>query len=680
MYYAHIRWDDRGAAIASQTVAEHLSGTAALSRAFAEAFGAGDDGELIGLLHDLGKCTDGFQNRLLRDGPRVDHATAGAVACSKYYGRFEDAACIAGHHSGLPDFGNVRTDCAGDATLYGRLKKGIAEQYLESCGESGMTLPDLPRAAAQPDRLCASFRTRMLYSCLVDADFLDTEHFMDGDRGRGGYDDIPTLLARLEKYIAPWQNPQNELNRLRCDILNTCLEAGAKAKGLYTLTVPTGGGKTVASLAFALRHAAVHGMQRVIYVIPYTSIIEQNAAVFRDILGAANVLEHHCGVQLDLSDGAPPEEVRRALAAENWDIPVVVTTAVQLFESLYANRSSRCRKLHNLANSVIVFDEAQMLPLPHLRPCVAAMASLTAQFRSTVVLCTATQPSLGDLLAAYAPGWPVEELCPQTAALYELLPREGSFHLSTLMIPAQRQAFLHKIQERLRRGEVCRVVSTSLIEAGVDVDFPLVYREMAGLDSILQAAGRCNREGKRPIDESVVTIFERTEPPPTLFRQAIGAAVEALHGGRDPGAPETMARYFCSLRSLKGDALDKNGVIRAFTEGVSGCDMPFQTVAESFHLIESNTHTVYVPFDEGSALIERLAAGECSRALYRALGRYAVSVYEPHFQALYAAGAILTAQDVPTLDSGSAILRDMSLYSETMGLTLEPETGKALMI
>ena len=321
------------------------------------------------------------------------------------------------------------------------------------------------------------------------------------------------------------------------------------------------------------------------------------------------------------------------------------------------------------------------------------------------------------------PGLSVEELCPQTAALYErfrrvtfrredaledsalagrlgehrqvlcivnsrraaqriyeLLPREGSFHLSTLMIPAQRQAFLHKIRERLRRGEVCRVVSTSLIEAGVDVDFPLVYREMAGLDSILQAAGRCNREGKRPIDESVVTVFERTEPPPTLFRQAIGAAVEALQGGRDPGAPETMERYFRSLRSLKGDALDKNSVVRAFTEGISGCDMPFQTVAESFHLIESNTHTVYVPFDEGSALMERLAAGECSRALYRALGRYAVSVYEPHFQALYAAGAILTAQDVPTLDSGSAILRDMSLYSETIGLTLEPETGKALMI
>ena len=279
MYYAHIRWDDRGAAIASQTVAEHLSGTAALSRAFAEAFGAGDDGELIGLL---------------RDGPRVDHATAGAVACSKYYGRFEDAACIAGHHSGLPDFGNVRPDCAGDATLYGRLKKGIAEQYLESCGESGMTLPDLPRAAAAPDRLCASFRarTRSILAwwmptfwipntlCTVIAGAADTTIFRNAG-SRGWKNTLPR--GRI---------PQNELNRLRCDILNTCLEAGAKAKGLYTLTVPTGGGKTVASLAFALRHAAVHGMQRVIYVIPYTSIIEQNAAVFRDILGAANVLEH----------------------------------------------------------------------------------------------------------------------------------------------------------------------------------------------------------------------------------------------------------------------------------------------------------------------------------------------------------------------------------------------------
>lgn len=479
----------------------------------------------------------------------------------------------------------------------------------------------------------------------------------------------------------------------------------------------------MASLAFALRHAAEHGMQRVIYVIPYTSIIDQNARVFRDILGSGNVLEHHSGVQFDLSDGAPPEAVRKALATENWDMPVVVTTAVQFFESMYAARSSRCRKLHNLANSVIIFDEAQMLPLAHLRPCVAAMASLAEQFCSTVVLCTATQPSLDDLLRTYAPDCPVTELCPQTAALYDrfrrvtfqhsgtmtdevlaerlseqrqvlcivnsrkaaqsiyaLLPQEGSYHLSTLMVPAQRQVLLDKIKERLRRGEPCRVVSTSLIEAGVDVDFPAVYRELAGLDSVMQAAGRCNREGKRPADESFVTIFERTELPPQLFQAAVGAAREALKEDRDPAAPETMTRYFRSLRDLTGDALDRQGVIAAFTQGIEGCEFPFRTVAENFRLIDRNTYTIYIPYGEGTDLLRRLQDGECSRDLYRKLGRYAVSVYDKHYQALYNAGALLTAREVPVLDEDSAILTDLTLYSETMGLSLEPETGKAEFI
>ncbi len=247
-YYAHISDDG----LRRQTVAEHLTGTAELSRKFAEAFGAGAEGERVGLDHDRGKCTEGFQNRLLRGGPRVDHATAGAVACAKR-GYFYAAACVAGHHSGLPDFGNPRMDRAGDGTFYGRLKRGVAERCLENCGESGVSLPpDAPSAAPEGDRLKASFWTRMLYSCLVDADFLDTEQFMNGDRGRGGYDEIPTLLKRLEAHIARWKNPETELDRLRCEILNTCMEAGGKPKGIYTLTVPTGGGKTTASLAFAL--------------------------------------------------------------------------------------------------------------------------------------------------------------------------------------------------------------------------------------------------------------------------------------------------------------------------------------------------------------------------------------------------------------------------------------------
>ena len=563
----------------------------------------------------------------------------------------------------------------------------------------------------------------MLYSCLVDADFLDTERFMNGERGRGGYDDLSTLLKRLEDYIAPWQNPKTELNRLRCKMLNACMDAGSKPKGIYTLTVPTGGGKTVASLAFALRHAVANGMKRVIYVIPYTSIIEQNAGVFRNVLGDGNVLEHHSGVEFDLSDGASPEEIRRALASENWDMPLVVTTAARFFDSLYANRSSKCRKLHNLANSVIIFDEAQMLPLCHLRPCVAAMASLAEHVGSTLVLCTATQPSLGDLLRTYAPEHTVTELCPQTEEVYDRfrrvtfrqagiledealaerlgeykqvlcvvnsrkaaqqifdrLPQEGSFHLSTLMIPAQRQMILEEIRRRLKDGEPCRVVSTSLIEAGVDVDFPTVYRELAGLDSILQAAGRCNREGKRPAEESIVTIFERTELPPLLFRTAVGATRYALEDGRDPAAQETMQRYFCELRALSGETLDKYGIVKAFEDGISGCALPFRTVAEKFRFIDENTRTVYVPIGDGAALVEQLKEGECSKGLYRKLGRYAVSVYDRHFEALYAAGALLTAQDVPALDGNSAILTDLTLYDERTGLTLEPETGKALLI
>lgn len=714
-YYAHISDDGR-----RQMIAEHLSGTAALCRSFAGEFGAEAEGELMGLAHDIGKCTDGFQKRLLECGPIVDHATAGAVACARLL-RTCAAACVAGHHSGLPDFGNPRTDRAGDVTLYGRLKKGFEERYLDHCGECGAALPRIPPETPERDLWKLSFRTRMLYSCLVDADFLDTERFMNGEPGRGGYDDLSTLLKRLEAYIALWQNPKTELNHLRCKMLNTCIEAGCKPKGIYTLTVPTGGGKTVTSLAFALHHAVTHGMKRVIYIIPYTSIIEQNAEVFRNILGDGNVLEHHSGIEFDLSDGASPEEIRRALASENWDMPVVVTTASRFFDSLYANRSSKCRKLHNLANSVIIFDEAQMLPLCHLRPCVAAMASLAEYVGSTLVLCTATQPSLSDLLRTYAPGHTVMELCPQTEEIYDRfrrvtfrqagvleddalterlsnhrqvlcvvnsrraaqqifdrLPKEGCFHLSTLMIPTQRQAILEEIRQRLKNGEPCRVVSTSLIEAGVDVDFPTVYRELAGLDSILQAAGRCNREGKRAADESIVTIFERTELPPLLFRTAVGATRHALDGGRDPAAQETMQRYFRELRILSGETLDKYGVVKAFEMGISGCSLPLRTVAEHFHFIDENTYTVYVPVGEGAALIEQLREGKCSKSLYRKLGRYAVSVYDQHFKALYAAGALLTArEDIPTLDEDSAILADLTLYDQRTGLALEPETGKA---
>lgn len=635
-FLAHISDDGR-----KQTVQEHLEGTARLCSEFAAAFDAAEQGYLAGISHDIGKYTEAFQRRL-HGGPKVDHATAGAIECANA-GFGQAAVCVIGHHSGLPDMGNERTDQPGDATFYGRIKRGLAGGIEPYRGNWPGKLPKTaPAPASARSGFSAAAWTRMLYSCLVDADYLDTERFMQPYKlSRGGYDGMERLLGKLEKHIEKWANPENEMNKYRWEILSECLRCGEKTKGIYTLTVPTGGGKTVSSMAFALRHAVAHGMKHIIYVIPYTSIIEQNAAVFKEILGEDNVLEHHSGKLYELEDASSPAQYRLAMATENWDMPVIVTTAVQFFESFYSNRSSKCRKLHSLANSVIIFDEAQMLPTCHLQPCVGAIAELVRHFGATAVLCTATQPVLGDIFKRF--GWSenIPELCPGTQALYEkfrrvsfrnagglsnemlagelknsrhvlcivnsrraaqeiydMLPKEGSYHLSTLMYPAHRQRVLNEIRQRLKEGAVCRVLSTSLIEAGVDVDFPTVYREMAGLDSILQAAGRCNREGRRSSVESTVTIFKSEHKSHSLIGSNIGAANEALAGGADPALPETITKYFLSLLDIIGDGTDKAEVVKKFERGISGCMMPFDSVAQGFHMIDNNTKTVYIPLEE----------------------------------------------------------------------------------
>ena len=705
-YLAHIAQDGR-----TQTVEAHLEGTGRRSAAFAADFGAEDCGKLVGLAHDIGKTSQEFQNRLC-GGHKVDHATAGAMECTKLDKLFA-ACCVIGHHGGLPDFGNLRTDQPGAPTFVGRLKKGFAGGIPAYQWFGQLPIPgDMPEFH---DEYTLSLWVRMLYSCLVDADFLDTEEFMEGGTvRREGYDTLPVLLEKLKRHIAPWFPPQNELNRCRCEILSACLEAGAAPKGMYTLTVPTGGGKTVASLAFALRHAVKHQMKRVIYVIPYTSIIEQNAAVFRKILGEKNVVEHHSGAGFDSDEEVNSAESFRRLASENWDAPVIVTTAVQFFESLYSNRGSKCRKLHNIANSVIVFDEAQMLPTGHLKPCVGVISNLVAHFHATAILCTATQPVLNDLIQSFCAGIEVKEICRDTGDMHDrfrrvtfsdggrlsngelaeslslqsqvlcivntrkaaqeifaLLPEEGRFHLSTLMYPAHRQTVLKTVRQRLADGLPCRVVSTSLIEAGVDVDFPAVYRELAGLDSILQAAGRCNREGKRAAEDSVVTYFEGETPPPLLFRIGISATKEVLSLGRDPGDPESMQRYFSVHRSLVGDHLDKARVVEHLRNGISGCSLPFETVAGDFHLIDQTTKTVYIPQGEGKELCAVLQEGRGTREIYRKVGQYGVNIYDQHYRALLETG------DIQPLDEDSAILNKTELYNGRTGLSLHADTGKA---
>ena len=709
-YLAHIAGDGR-----KQTAAEHLNGTAERCALFAAPFGAEELGRLAGLSHDLGKYSMEFQRRL-DNGPKVDHATAGAFACWRM-GQPLAAFAAAGHHGGLPD-GGTQGDSPDAGTFLGRMKR--AERGgLPDCSpwteEIALPSPAPPPCGTEP--LSQIFFTRMLFSCLTDADFLDTEAFMDGSPRPEHPAPLDDLWERLQRHISGWFPPQGELNSRRCAVLEQCIRMGkTQPPGLFTLTVPTGGGKTVASLAFALAQARARarGLRRIIYVIPYTSIIEQTAQEFRTILGAENVLEHHSNAAYEIDAEATPKTVRLAQAAENWDMPVVVTTAVQFFESLYANRPSQCRKLHNLAGSVLLFDEAQLLPLPCLRPCVHAIAQLVQHYGASAVLCTATQPALGPLFAEFLPGRPAVELCPpelcppesfrrvcfrqagrldwdtlsgqlqqheqvlcvvnsrkSAQEIFTRLSGEGNFHLSTLMYPAHRRAKLEEIRRRLREGLPCRVISTSLIEAGVDVDFPAVFREEAGLDSILQAAGRCNREGKRPVSESIVTLFRGEAAPPPLFQTAIGAGRMVLEQYDDIASREAIQAYFHTLLELKGaEAQDIYGILPKIRTEL----FPFQSVAERFHMIDSPTRTVYIPLGAGAELVGRLRAGERSRALFRQLGQYGVSIYENHFAALDQAG------DLERLEDGSAILATLSLYSEETGLSLEADCGKAFFV
>lgn len=700
-WLAHRREDG-----AEQTLLDHLHGTAKLASGFAAAFDSGDAGHLAGMLHDIGKYSAHFQKRI-RDPvhtPPHDHATAGA----KELGITPLGFAVAGHHSGLPDGGN-RVDPPSEPTLFGRLKKPV-DDY--GCWKQEVTPTSLhlPAYLQTADRFTLSFYTRMLYSCLVDADFLDTERFMIDNGFRGGYESMETLKRRLDEYFANWTTQDTPLNQVRRDILHHCIKGASNHQGLYTLTVPTGGGKTLSSLRFALGHAVEHGLERIIYVIPYTSIIDQTSQVFQSVLGASQVVEHHSGVTYD-DDTLDSIHNQKRLATENWDAPIIVTTAVQFFESLYGNRSSQCRKLHNIAKSVVIFDEAQTLPVPYLTPCVAAIAQLVKHYHTTAVLCTATQPELGAMFAKES--LTMTELMPNPVGLYQQLqrvtlrdkgelawdtlsqellqtqqvlcivnrrasaqtlfdglPEEGRYCLTTLICPHHRKRQLAQIRKRLSQGLICRVVSTSLIEAGVDLDFPCVYREKAGLDSLLQAAGRCNREGTHPREESIVWYFASEDGTPAMWKQAVSALenIKALY--QDLASPDAIAAYFNFLWYIKSsESLDQKQVLPAFQKGVGGVCFPFKQVAQGFRLMESPARTIYIPVEEGATLVNTLQYGLPHRNLYRKLGQFGVTVYPDHFKRLYDAGAI------EVLDRGDVVLRDVSLYSPETGLSLDVESG-----
>lgn len=745
-----------------EPLAHHLAAVGERAAKFAAEWGGADLTRAMGLLHDIGKCSEAYQRYIRQPegggamkGP--DHSSAGAKEAVKAYGKMTGrlmAFGIAGHHAGLMD----------GADLSRRLGK-LLEAYGGWETHAG-TLPS--PAEVMPVTVCPNgidgsfslaFVARMAFSCLVDADFLETERFYSRSRGeelpaRGGTINQSHLDA-IRAHMAGRRRDDSEVNRLRSAVLGHANGKATLPPGLFTLTVPTGGGKTLTSLSFALEHAVRHGLRRIVYVIPFTSIIEQTAEVFRDQVRLDGVLEHHSSFDWDKrAPGSDDEEgegsgglAKLRRDAENWDAPIVVTTAVQFFESLFAARTSQARKLHNLAKSVIILDEAQSIPVHLLRPCMAVIDELARNYGASVILCTATQPALRvqDGALPVAPKGQAEgldiseerELAPDPKGLYEKLKRvqvewqrdpvsdaeiaarfaeqpqmlcivnsrahardlftvlrdqrqEGAVHLSTLMCAKHRRAVLADVRKRLTAGKPVRLVSTSLIEAGVDVDFPEVWRAATGLASIAQAAGRCNREGRSQGMGRAVVFEAAGHKTPPAVEAFYGPAREVLRReGIDVLGLEAIRDYYAALYWRQGHAaLDRAmlpggeplPIIPAIHDTARQANFPFARIARAFRLIDDIMDPVIVPYDD--------AAREAIRALthapfppagiQRKLQQYAVPVPAKARATLTASGAVQAIRPEDYGDRFMVLAEERpgerpELYDENLGLRIDTD-------
>ncbi|WPL16448.1 CRISPR-associated helicase Cas3 [Thiorhodovibrio winogradskyi] len=716
------------------SLSEHLKAVANLTSAFAGLFGSSDWANAAGLWHDLGKFRPRFQ-RYIREAVGLDpetahlearpgrapHSTAGALLAERELGLAGRvlAYVIAGHHAGLHDWdGGLSTRMAGDDAR-DELAESLAARPPDDSPHPLLPPADLRQVPG--GKAGFALWVRMLFSCLVDADFLDTEAFMAPEQAerRTAWPELASLAPVFDQSMQALvdQAPATQVNRLRAQVLEQCRAAAELAPGVFSLTVPTGGGKTLASMAFAICHALKHDKRRVIHVIPYTSIIEQTAAVFRGIFGDA-VLEHHSA-----ADATPDAETLRSrLACENWDAPIVVTTSVQFFESLFAARTSRCRKLHNIVNSVVVLDEVQLLPPALLQPIVDAMNLLAKHYGMTLVLATATQPVLStrryfDRARNFDGLDDVREIIPDPDALQDQLrrvrvrlPRDwhapvawealaeelgrhdsalvivnsrrharelfrvmpaGTLHLSALMCGAHRSRVIRAIKQRLAAGEPTRVVSTQLVEAGVDLDFPVVYRALSGLDSIGQAAGRCNREGR--LDQGEVVVFIPPEPSaPGLLRTAEDACRSTLHDIKDgdPLARLRFADYFERLYYSRD--LDAQSIRRLLSiDDPKELNVQFRSAAERFRLIEDEDSVPVVVLDRDAGdhdldiLLGTLRKSGPDRWLMRRLQRYIVNI--PRRDAL----CLLDQGDVEEQVPGLFVQISDWLYDPDLGLVID---------
>jgi CRISPR-associated helicase Cas3/CRISPR-associated endonuclease Cas3-HD len=701
-----------------QRLSVHLRNVGDSARVFAAPFGLANEAELAGLLHDLGKYAERFQGRLRNPAIcGINHWAAGAY-CATALKAWAAAFAADGHHTGIPPLNSGDTEGSSLRETKERFANpNYRLQWTGQCPESvedllarfiadGLKLPPFsPRAIQKEHYFEEALRTRMLFSCLVDADFLDTEAHFNGDLTE--LRSVPDLQPeQAETILLNYLNSKRgdgPVNTLRRQLLKDCLAAAARSPDLFTLTAPTGSGKTLSSLAFALRHIVHHNsklaandptrFRRIIVVIPFTSIIEQTAGVYRELFeeqfGSDYVLEHHSAVapreqKEEQGRDAEEERLRRArLASENWASPIVVTTNVQFFQSLFSNRPSDCRKLHNVGRSVVLFDEVQTLPTRLVPSLLSGVKLLVRDYGVTAVFMTATQPAFASAGKALPYDWKPVEVSSNPGAMAESLRRtsihlpkqgeevswpdlaarltaapqalcvvnttkdarelfrlvkgskpEGSFHLSARMCPAHRQEKLVEIRRRLAPAvnAPCHLISTQLIEAGVDVDFPIAFRAVGPLDSIIQTAGRCNREGRR-LEPCPVIVFRPKDGGhlPAGYEQVMKITESFLARFSEAQSrihqPSFYAEYFGELYGFLGPESRKEDPVFAASE-----ELDFPKAAAECQLVGNETRAVLVKWKRGEKLAEKLqrekhlTAADC-----RESQRYSVNLYQSEF-------------------------------------------------
>lgn len=706
-----------------QYLKDHITNVAENTEKFVNEFFCKNAGYILGLLHDLGKYSNEFQSRLMGINIKVDHSTAGAKVCHDIENDYKLSRkneyvifkafkyAITGHHGGLLNHG-----INAEGTLNNRLEKDIPD-FSDYLKELEINFDNIKLSENEikffRDNFSIQMLIRFFFSALVDSDRLDAQKFSEGENSVVNKTtlNLNEMLNIFNNFLVEIQkkSSNNPINSIRNKILNNCIDKSINKRGFYSLCVPTGGGKTISSLAFALNHAKHNKIKRIIYTLPFTSIIEQNAKVYADIFGEDNVLEHHCNFTFnnENEDSYSEKQLKYKLSTENWDMPLIITTTVQLFESMYSNKASNCRKLHNLYNSIIILDEAQVIPNEYLKPCMRALEELVKNYNCTVLFCTATQPefSKNKLLSEE---FSITEIINDTYKLFEDLKRvtakfigvqsveeikdkvnsynqvlvivntkkhakdifslldddDGNFHLSTNMYPNHRKSIIKEIRSRLKEGKTCRVISTQLIEAGVDVDFPVVFRSITGVDSIVQAAGRCNREGK--LSSGNIYVFK----PSDLSYLGLGylkltsqIGESIVKESTDILSIESISKYFYALYNHTNHRLDKQNILSTINKYKKHeLNFDFQDIARDFKFINNEGTQIVISTEESNKLLNNLKKDPFSvKKTLRKLTGYSVNVPEHNFKEL------LKNNYLDEIIEGIFVLNNKNMYDFKLG-------------